>query len=96
MQRYNFRVNIVPQTAQNTADKFLCKSARSAGEKKEVICDDDLFFISIGVGYFFLGMFFRSATMKSQNLPTLSMLTRSSGECGCMMVGPKEIISQFG
>lgn len=45
---------------------------------------------------YFTGTSFSVATRKSQNFCTVSTFTRSSGECGERMVGPNEIMSQFG
>ncbi len=45
---------------------------------------------------YFTGAFFKTSTRKSQNFCTEGMLTRSSGEWGERIVGPKEIMSQLG
>ena len=45
---------------------------------------------------YFTGTFFKVSTMNFQNFSTDAMFTLSTGECGCSMVGPNEIISQLG
>ena len=41
-------------------------------------------------------MFSSTAVTNFQAFSTVSILTLSSGECGCTMVGPMDTISQFG
>lgn len=45
---------------------------------------------------YFVGIAAKVAFKNSQNFLTDSMFTFSSGECGELMVGPKETISHFG
>lgn len=46
--------------------------------------------------FYFVGIAAKVAFKNSQNLFTDSMFTFSSGEWGELMVGPKDIMSQWG
>ena len=56
--------------------------------------DFSAFFIQINS--YFTGTFFKVSTKNFQNFSTDAMFTLSTGECGCSIVGPNEIISQLG
>ena len=49
-----------------------------------------------GISIYFFGTLAKTAFVKVQNFSMEAMFTRSSGEWGDWMVGPNEIMSQFG
>ena len=53
-------------------------------------------FMNKTINNYFEGIFFKVCTRKSQNISTVLIFTISSGECGFLMVGPKEMRSISG